>query len=118
MTYEAMNIISRIQWCRHQQLLPSVTQEERAGWRAEEAGLVDALGYRDRTTFVREEYRSHFARYQCGLEDGEALLRLSMLSLRGRSGMEWLRPAYSTTPTQVNRRLSQAPALVHMESRR
>ena len=42
MKYESTQIISRIQWCRLQQQLHSVTQEERAGWRAEEAGLVDA----------------------------------------------------------------------------
>ena len=38
MKYEPTNIISRIQWCRLQQQLHSVTQDERAGWRAEEAG--------------------------------------------------------------------------------
>jgi hypothetical protein len=76
MKYEPTPIISRIQWCRRQQQ-HSVTQDERAGWRAEEAGLVDALGSRDRITFMRKEERSYFHRYECGLEDGQALLRLS-----------------------------------------
>jgi hypothetical protein len=37
MMCEPTNIISRIQWCRLQQQLPSVTQEERAGWRRKPA---------------------------------------------------------------------------------
>jgi hypothetical protein len=76
MKYEPTHIISRIEWCRLQQQLHSVTREEREGWWAEEAGLVDALGCRDRIAFIREEHRSQFTRYQCGLEDGQALLRL------------------------------------------
>jgi hypothetical protein len=32
MMCEPTNIISRIQWCRLQQQLPAVTQEERVGW--------------------------------------------------------------------------------------
>lgn len=88
MKYEPTQIISRIEWCRLQQQLHSVTREERAGWRAEEAGLVDALGYRDRIAFMREEHRSQFTRYQCGLEDGQALLRLSASTSRGTTRME------------------------------
>src|SRR6267143_926384 len=101
MKYEPTNIISRIQWCRLQQQLHSVTQDERAGWRAEEAGLVDALGCRDRMAFMREEHRSQFTRYQCGLEDGKALLRLSTLfpsgMTHGGAG-----PARSTTQARVD----------------
>lgn len=77
MKYEPMNIISRIEWCRTQQRLHSVTRDERAGWRAEEAGLLDALSCKDRIASMREEHRSQFIRYRCGLEDGRALLRLS-----------------------------------------
>jgi len=51
MKYEPTNIISRIQWCRLQHQLHSFTREEREGWRAEEAGLVDALGCRDSDSF-------------------------------------------------------------------
>jgi len=77
MKYESTQIISRIEWCRLQQQLHSVTGEERAGWWAEEAGLADALRGRDRTAVMREEHRSQFMRYKCGLEDGTSLLRLS-----------------------------------------
>ena len=77
MKYEPNNIISRIEWCRLQQQLHSVTMDERAGWRAEEAGLVDALGRRDRRALhARGTPALSFIRYQCGLEDGRALLRL------------------------------------------
>jgi len=118
MMCEPANIISRIQWCRLQQQLPSVTQEERTGWRAEEAGLVDALGNRERTAFMREEYRSQFPRYQCGLEDGKALLRLSIVFSNCRTRMAGMGPARSTIPARVDRRPSHAPPPVHAESRR
>ena len=118
MKYQPTNIISRIQWCRVQQQLPSVTQEERVGWRMEEAGLMDALGNRDRTAFMREEYRSQFARYQLGLEDGKALLRVSLVFASGMTGMGGLGSARSTTPARVDRRPSHAPPPGHAESRR
>ncbi len=119
MKYEPTHIISRIEWCRLQQQLHSVTPDERAGWRAEEAGLVDALGGRDRIAFMREEHRSQFTRYQCGLEDGKSLLRLSTLTLCGMTPMKRLGPAPLTTPVRVDRRPLQAPSRVHVgESRR
>ena len=114
MKYEPNNIISRIEWCRLQQHLHSITKDERAGWRAEEAGLVDALGCRDRVAFMREEHRSQFFRYQCGLEDGRALLRLSTLPPCGMTRMEGLGPAPLTTPAWVDRRPSQAPSPVNV----
>ena len=98
MKYESTPIISRIEWCRLQQQLRSVTRDERAGWRAEEAGLVDALGCRDRIAFMRGEHRSQFTRYQCGLEDGQVLLRLSASTPSGITRMEGLGPAPLTTP--------------------
>ena len=118
MEYEPTNIISRIQWCRLQQQLYSTTEDERAGWRAEEAGLVDALGCRDRVAFMRHEHRSHFIRYQCGLEDGRALLRLSTPM---PSGMTRMKGSQSppTTPAWVGRPPSQIPSRAHVkESRR
>ena len=119
MKYEPTNIISRIEWCRLQQQLHSITKDERAGWRAEEAGLVDALGCRDRIAFMREEYRSQFIRYQCGLEDGRALLRISALTSCGRMPVEGVDQTPRTASAWVNRRPSQAPAPVHVgESRR
>jgi hypothetical protein len=116
MKYEPTQIISRIQWCRLQQQLPSVTREERAGWRAEEAGLVDALGCRDRIAFMREEHRSHFTRYQCGLADGQALLRLTTTTPSDTTRMEGGSPSPLTT--WVNSRPSQAPRPVPVEFRR
>jgi hypothetical protein len=118
MMCEPTNIISRIQWCRLQQQRPAVTQEARVGWRMEEAGLMDALGNRERTAFMREEYRSQFPRYQCGLEDGKALLRLSIVFSSSRTRMAGLGPARSTTPARVDRRASHAPPPVYVESRR
>jgi hypothetical protein len=118
MTCEPTDIISRIRWCRLQQRLPSVTQDERVGWRLEEAGLLDALGDRERTAFRRKAYRSQFTRYQRGLEDGKALLRLSMVFASGMTRMEGVGPARSTTPARVDRRPSHAPPPVHVEARR
>jgi hypothetical protein len=115
MKYEPTQIISRIQWCRRQQQLPSVTREERAGWRAEEAGLVDALGCRDRIAFMREEHRSHFTRYQSGLVDGQALLRLSTTTPSDMTRMEG--GSSSPLTTRVNSRPSQAPRPVPVEYR-
>jgi hypothetical protein len=116
MKYEPTQIISRIEWCRLQQQLHSVTRDERAGWRAEEAGLVDALGCRDRLAFMRGEHRSQFTRYQCGLEDGQVLLRLSTSTPYSMTRMEGWSPTPPTT--RVNCRPSQAPPPVHVESRR
>ena len=119
MKYEPTNIIARIAWCRLQQQLHSITKDERAGWRAEEAGLVDALGCRDRIAFMREEHRSQFIRYQCGLEDGRALLRISALTPCGMTPVEGVGPTPLTTSACVDRRPSQASAPVHVgESRR
>ena len=119
MEYEPTNIISRIQWCRLQQQLHSITQEERAGWHAEEAGLVDALGCRDRVAFMRQEHRSHFIRYQCGLDDGRALLRVSAPIPSGMTRVEGFGQAPLTTTARMGRHSSQVPSRVYMkESRR
>jgi hypothetical protein len=119
MTYDFTHIISRIKGCRLQQQLHSITKDERAGWRAEEAGLVDALGARDRIAFMREEHRSQSIRYQCGLEDGRALLRLPTLTPHGMTRAEGLGPATLTTPAWVDSHPSTAPSPVHVgESRR
>ena len=118
MKYEPTNINSRIAWCRLQQQLPSVTREERKGWRAEEAGLVDALFGRDLTAFIRERHRSQFTRYQSGLEDGRALLRLSTLTSCGMTRMEGLGPTPLTTPSRVDSRPIQPTSAMYGESRR
>ena len=114
MKNEPTQIISRIEWCRLQQQLHSVTPDERAGWRAEEAGLVDALGCRDRIAFMQREHRSQFTRYQCGLSDGQAILRLSTLTSRGTTRMEGLAPL----TTRMNSRHLQAPRPMPVEIRR
>ena len=117
MKYEPNNIISRIEWCRLHQQLHSVTREEREGWGAEEAGRVDALFGRDRTALMREEHRSQFFRYQCGLEDGQALLRLQHFNSRLHDKYGGVGPDPLTTPAQMDRRPLQAPPPVHVESR-
>lgn len=114
MKYEPNNIISRIEWCRLQQQLHSVTIDERAGGRAEEAGLVDALGLRARIACMREEDRSHFVRYQRGLEDGQALLRLSSLFPCDLTRMKGLSPPPLMPPVWVDRPTAQAPSRVHV----
>ena len=118
MKYEPNNIISRIEWCRLQQQPPSVTREERAGWRAEEAGLVDALFGKDRTAFMREEHRSQFRRYRRGLEDGQVLLRLQQDTSRWHDTHGGVGPGPLTAPAPGDRRPVQAPPPVHVESRR
>jgi hypothetical protein len=64
----------RINWCHHQ--LTTVPPDEREGWWAEEAGLMDALLGRDRTAFMKAMHGSQFTRYLCGLHDGQAILCL------------------------------------------
>ena len=117
MKYEPNNIISRIEWCRLQQHLHSITRDEREGWWAEEAGLVDALGCRDRIAFMREEHRSQFTRYQRGLEDGQALLSFQQVNSRWHDTYGGVGTGPLTTSAQVDRRPLQAPPPVHVESR-
>jgi hypothetical protein len=116
MKHEPMNIISRIEWCRIQQRLHSITSDERAGWQAEEAGLIDALNDRDRGVLMRKEHSSEFVRYQCGLEDGQALLRLNTLlpsdisrvtglDQTGPSIHAWKEGTLSQSPSQMESRL-------------
>ena|SRR5262245_22648347 len=113
MKYEVINIIWRIEWCRLQQQLHAVTEDDRAGWRAEEAGLRDALGLKGRRAIMREEHQAQFRRYQRGLEDGRALLRMDSLARHGMSRTERLRPDTSTTPTWVDRTIALPGMGVH-----
>ncbi len=110
MKYEPMNIISRIEWCRIQQRVHSVTSDERAGWQAEEAGLIDALNDRDRGVLMRKEHRSEFVRYQCGLEDGQALLRLSKILPTHISRVTELDQTTPSTHAWRDGALSQSPS--------
>jgi hypothetical protein len=115
MKYEPMNIISRIKWCRIQQRLHSVTSDESAGWQAEETGLIDALNDRDRGVLMRKEHRSDFVRYQCGLEDGQVLLRLSRLLPSDISRATGLDQTAPSTHAWRDGALPQSPS--RMESR-
>jgi hypothetical protein len=76
------------------------------------------LGCRDRIDFMRGEHRSQFTRYQCGLADGQALLRLSTSTPCGMTRMEGLGPVPLTTPARVNGRPSQAPRSMPVGFRR
>ena len=117
MKYESPQIISRIEWCRLQQQLHSCIQEERAGWQAEEAGLVDALHGRNRTAIMRKKHRSQFLRYQCGLEDGQALLRISTSTPRG-TRIKGRSSARLTNKARIASRPSRTSRPMHVESRR
>src|SRR5215831_3591473 len=114
MKYEPNNISSRIEWCRLQQRLLSVTLDERAGWRAEEAGLIDALDRSDRRVFMRAAYPSQFICYQCGLEDGRALLRLSRLHSCAMTRLKGLGSTQLPTPGLVDRSPTHTASHVHV----
>lgn len=118
MTYKSTQLISRIQCCRLQQQLHSGTREERAGWRAEEAGLVDALRGRDRAAVMRAIHGLQFPRYQCGLEDGQTLLRLSTSLPSGMTQRDGRSQAPLKTPIRVASGLSHAPRPRQVEPRR
>ncbi len=117
MQYESTRIVSRIKWCRLQQSLLVVSKDECAGWRAEEAGLVDALHGRNRTALMRKKPHSQFIRYQCGLEDGQALLRIGTpiprsIRVKGQSS------ARLTNTARLASRRSPASRPMYVESRR
>src|SRR4029077_9655885 len=118
MIFEPNNIISRIEWCRLQQQLPSVTREEREGWRGEKAGLVDALFGRDRTAFIRAEHPSQLTRYQRGFEDGQGLLSFQQVNLRWHDMYGGVGPGPRTAPAQMDRHLSHASPPTYVESER
>lgn len=115
MKYEPNNIISRIEWCRLQQQLHSVTLDERAGWQTEEAGLVDALSGRDRSAYMRAADRLKFIRYECGLEDGRALLRLGRLHPCDMTRMKELGSTPFATPSGVDKPPTQTSSCVNVE---
>ena len=115
MIFEPNNIISRIEWCRLQLQLPSVTREEREGWSAEEAGLVDALFGRDRTTFIRAEHPSQLPRYQRGFEDGQGLLSFQQVNVRWHDTYEGVWRSPLTALDQGTRRPVQTPPPVPIE---
>ena len=67
-------IMTRIEWCR-QNKMKARTEAEFEGWDAEEEGLRDALLRRD--CIYKYQHSSLRSRYELGLEDGQALLRIA-----------------------------------------
>ncbi len=78
MAYANQSIASRIEWCRRQST-QACAPLEIAGWRAEAAGLQDALLKRDHTTQYQQGPPRVFERYATGLEDGRSVLRAAVV---------------------------------------
>ena len=74
MKYASNPVKVRIAWCRRQSA-EARTEPELDGWRAEEAGLQDALLKRDHANEYRLSPPEVFERYVMGLQDGTALMR-------------------------------------------
>ena len=79
MAHTNESIASRIAWCQRQKTQTSALLDLEA-WHAEEEGLRDALLNRDHTYQYRDYPRGVFERYQMGLQDGRAMIRISALS--------------------------------------
>jgi len=70
------SLVARLEWCQRQGT-QARTQAELEGWRAEEAGLRDALLNRDRTYQYRCSPSSVLERYAMGLDDGRLMIRVA-----------------------------------------
>jgi len=68
---------TRIEWCERLRKM-AVTREEEEGWRAEEAGLLDAFLGIDRTELTTNCHPHRLNRYQLGLRDGRTVMRMSL----------------------------------------
>lgn len=77
-------VFVRIAWCRRQSALAG-TECEGDGWRAEEAGLRDALLNRDHTDHYRLSLPEIFDRYVLGFQDGTVMLRAAQVVRRDRA---------------------------------
>ena len=66
---------ARIGWCQ-QQARAATNVKDQQGWWAEEAGLVDALRERRSPSSSQESFGEHLTRYQLGLQEGLAIMRL------------------------------------------
>jgi hypothetical protein len=75
MAYANNSIMARIEWCRRQST-QARGERESEEWRAEEDGLQDALLNRDQSNQYRYSPPGIFKRYEMGLHDGRALLRI------------------------------------------
>ena len=67
-------IMTRIEWCQ-QNKMKARTEAESEGWDAEEEGLRDACSVE--TASISINIVVYAPRYQLGLEDGQALLRIA-----------------------------------------
>src|SRR5215831_5110282 len=76
MAHVSTSIEARMTRCRRQRT-QARTQAELDAWRAEEAGLRDALLERDHRHQYRDRPAAVFGRYAMGVEDGKALIRLA-----------------------------------------
>lgn len=74
MAYETESFASRIEWCRRQSTQARAPLE-RAGWRAEEEGLRDALLNKNHTYQYQQGPPGVFERYAMGLQYGREVLR-------------------------------------------
>lgn len=63
----------RMAWCRRRST-QARTESELEEWRAEEAGLRDAILKQDHTNHYRLSTPEIFDRYRLGFQDGTALL--------------------------------------------
>ncbi|OQW59621.1 MAG: hypothetical protein BVN28_10625 [Nitrospira sp. ST-bin4] len=75
MRYLSTLIGSRLAWCRLQRKR-ALTKDEAEKFRAEEAGLLDALHERTRNGLYGQDQRACRERYEIGLHDGQALMNL------------------------------------------
>jgi len=71
----------RMAWCRRQSA-QAHTEPELEGWRAEEAGLRDAILEQNHADHYRLSPPKIFDRYVLGFQDGTAMLALQPPPLR------------------------------------
>jgi hypothetical protein len=77
-THSCTSIVTRIEWCQRQ-VAKSDLETELEEWCAEKEGLTDALFNRDCTYKYRYRPPSVCNRYELGLEDGRALIRIASI---------------------------------------
>ena len=77
-THSCTSIISRIEWCQRHLAQPGM-ETELEEWCAEKEGLTDALFNRDCTYKYQYRAPSVSNRYELGLEDGRALIRIASI---------------------------------------
>ena len=106
MTHSPNAILSRIECCRIQRKA-AVTWDEEGAWKAEEAGLIDAFLGRDRPETGETYEPGMLARYELGLRDGQALLRIQKVHGKKPTG---------SVRARIVEALSQVPYLKQVDS--